>query len=96
MLTERLSGVPVAVIATERVKRSGTRASRPMRWMLRHPRLKHWARTWYSVRSIWELPRASQRGDGYASWWQAGRSVDGIHAIEPVGDIVRRFAAAAR
>jgi hypothetical protein len=28
-------------------------------------------------------------------YWQAGKSVAGIHAVEPVGEIVRRFATAA-
>jgi nitronate monooxygenase len=96
VLTDRISGVPVAVIATDFVKRTGTRASRPMRWMLRHPRFKHWARTWYSVRSIWQLARANQRGQGYRDYWQAGKSVDGVEAVEPVADIVARFAAAIR
>lgn len=96
VLTERLSGVPVAVIATEYVKRTGTRASRPMRWALRHPRLKHWARAWYGLRSAWALPRGARSADPYRSWWQAGQSVDGIEAVEPAGEVVRRFAAAAR
>lgn len=94
VLTERLSGVPVAVIATEYVRRTGTRASPPMRWMLRHPRFKHWARTWYSLRSAWALPRGARSHDAYRSWWQAGKSVDGVTAIEPAGDVVRRFGAA--
>jgi nitronate monooxygenase len=86
VLTDRISGVPVAVIATDYVRRTGTRASRPMRWMLRHPRLKHWARTWYSVRSVWQLARSNARGHGCLDHWQAGRSVDGIDAVEPVAE----------
>ena len=94
VLTERISGVPVAIIATDFVKAHGTRASRPMRWMLRHPRLKHWARGWYSLRSMWQLARSNRLGSGYSDYWQAGRSVEGIERIEPVADVVRRFAGA--
>ncbi|MEQ1571398.1 MAG: nitronate monooxygenase [Myxococcota bacterium] len=94
VLTERISGVPVAVIATPQVKASGTHASAPMRWMLRHPRLKHWARSWYSLRSVWQLARANERGSSYRDYFQAGRSVDGVERVEPVADVVRRFAAA--
>ncbi len=94
VLTERLSGVPVAVINTEYVKRTGTRASRPMRFMLRHPRMKHWARAWYSARSIFTLARGNRRANAYADWLQAGRSVDGVSEVLPAGEIVRRCAAA--
>jgi nitronate monooxygenase len=96
VLTDKISGVPVAIINTPTVQRIGTRASRPMRYMLRHPRLKHYARTFYSLRSIWQLKRASMRGQSYRDYWQAGRSVEGISEIEPAGDVVRRFGAALR
>jgi hypothetical protein len=29
-------------------------------------------------------------------YWQAGKSVAGIHSVEPAGEIIRRYAAAAR
>jgi nitronate monooxygenase len=53
-------------------------------------------RTFYSLRSVWQLKRASLAGSTYSDYFQAGRSVSGISAIEPAGAIVRRFAAAAR
>lgn len=89
VLTERLSGVPVAVIETDFVKRTGTHASRPMRWMLRHPRFKHWARSWYSMRSVFSLARGNRRADAYSDWLQAGRSVEDVHEVVPAGDVVR-------
>lgn len=94
VLTDRISGVPVAVIETPYIRRVGTRASRPMRWALRHPRFKHWARTWYSLRSLWQLRKASMQGASYQDYWQAGKSVDGIDAVESAAEIVRRYAAA--
>ncbi len=93
VLTTRISGVPVAVIRTPHVERVGTSAGPIARRMLRHPRAKHWVRAWYSVRSAWQLKRASLRGRGYLDYFQAGQSVDGIDRIEKAGDVIRRFRA---
>jgi len=94
VLTERISGVPVAVIETDYVRAVGTRAGPIGRRLLKHPKAKHWVRTLYSLRSVWQLDRASQRGASYRDYFQAGRSVEGIDAIEPAAAIVQRYAAA--
>jgi nitronate monooxygenase len=91
--TERLTGVPVAVIRNTFIERYGTHASPFARWMLRGHRRKHWMRAIYTLRSMRGLrgSLASESGSGY---WQAGMSVDGIDSILPAGEIVRRYAAA--
>ena len=94
VLTERLTGVPVAVINNDYVRRLGTRAGPIARWMLRGRRTKHWMRTIYALRSLYQLKRDLYKGEGAEEYWQAGRSVDGIHGIEPVADILRKFAEA--
>jgi nitronate monooxygenase len=94
VLTERISGVPVSVIETPYVRAVGTKAGPIARRLLAHPKAKHWVRTAYSLRSLWQLDRASQRGASYRDYFQAGRSVEGIDAIEPAAAIVERFAAA--
>lgn len=94
VLTDKISGVPVAVIKTPYIERTGTRAGPIARRMLRHPKLKHYARMFYSLRSVWQLKRASLQGAGYRDFFQAGKSVDGIGAVEPAAMIVERFAAA--
>jgi nitronate monooxygenase len=96
VLTERVTGVPLAVIRTPYVNRVGTRAGPLARWLLRHARTKHLMRTIYALRSIWSLKRGSLEGTSSKDYWQAGKSVAGIDRIEPAGEIVRRFAAAAR
>lgn len=95
VLTDKISGVPVSVIETPYIKRKGTRAGWLARFFLRHPRLKHWMRMIYSLMALWQLKRAALEGAGYRDYWQAGKSVDGIDSIEPVGDIIRRFASQA-
>jgi nitronate monooxygenase len=94
VLTERITGVPVSVIRTPYIERMGTRAGPLARRMLRGRRTKHWMRTIYALRSLWQLKRANRVDGGSDDYWQAGRSVAGIDTIEPAGDIVRRFAAA--
>jgi nitronate monooxygenase len=96
VLSERITGVPVAVINTPFIRRMGLRAGPLARWMLRGRRTKHWMRTLYALKSIWQLKRSSLDETGARDYWQAGKSVEGIHAIEPAGAIVRRFRDAAQ
>jgi nitronate monooxygenase len=92
VLTERLSGIPVAVIRTPYIERLGLKAGPVARRLLRGRRTKHWMRTFYALRSIRELKRSLL--DEEKEYWQAGRSVERIRGVESAGDIVRRFAAA--
>jgi nitronate monooxygenase len=95
VLTDKLSGVPCAVIRTPYVDRIGLRAGPIARRLLRGHRSKKWMRSFYALRSIWQLKRASLQGISYKDYFQAGKSVAGIDAVEPAGEIVGRFAAAA-
>jgi nitronate monooxygenase len=95
VLTDKISGVPVAVIKTPYIEKVGLKANPLMRYALRHPKAKHYARMYYTFKSVWQLKRASLQGMNYKDYFQAGKSVDGIDAIEPAGAVVRRFADAA-
>jgi nitronate monooxygenase len=96
VLSERITGVPVAVIRTPYIERMGLTAGPIARRLLRGRRTKHWMRTIYALRSLWQLKRASLDERGERDYWQAGKSVAGVRAIEPVAVIMRRFAAALR
>lgn len=91
VLTERLTGVPVAVINTPYIQRIGLRAGTLARLLLRGRRTKKWMRTLYAARSVLSLKRSNARGDSSRDYWQAGRSVAAIHAVEPVAAILERF-----
>lgn len=91
VLTERLTGVPVSVIATPSVRKFGTKAGPISRWLLKHPKAKHWVRLYYSLRSFRTLKKASIKGMSYLDFWQAGKSVATIHEVRPAGDIVREM-----
>jgi nitronate monooxygenase len=96
VLTERVTGVPLAVIRTPYVERVGTRAGPIARWLLKGRRTKRLMRTVYALRSAWKLKHSLHSDRSTRDYWQAGKSVAGIHAVESAGAIVRRFAAAAR
>lgn len=95
VLSERITGVPVSVLATPWVLRIGLKAGPLARRLLRGRRTKHWMRAFYALRSAIQLKRASLDETGSREYWQAGKSVAGIHAVEPVEEIVARFEEAA-
>jgi nitronate monooxygenase len=92
VLSERITGVPVAVLQTPYIRRMGLQANAFEKWMLRGPRTKHWMRTWFTLQAGWNLRRSAY--DEKAEFWQAGRSVSAIDGIVPAGDVVRACAAA--
>ena len=96
VLTERVTGVPLAVIRTPYVERLGTRAGPIARWMLRGRRRKRMMRALYALWSGWKLKRSSLDASGKRDFWQAGRSVAGIDRVRPAGEVIRELAEAAR
>ncbi len=94
VLTERLSGVPVSVIRNAHVERLGTNAGPFARWMLRGRKRKHWMRMIYTLQSLRSLRKSMSSADTSVDYWQAGKSVAGIHTIIPAAEVVRSFAAA--
>lgn len=94
VMTERLTGVPVAVINNAYIRKLGTKAGAFAKWMLKGRRRKHWMRTWYALRSVRRLKQSLMTDDVSTEYWQAGRSVAGVQEILPAGEIVRRYAAA--
>jgi nitronate monooxygenase len=95
VLTERLTGVPVAVINTPYIEKIGTRAGPLARRMLRGGRSKHWMRMIYSLQSLWKLKKSSYRSFSYRDYLQAGKSAEGVRSEETVAQIMQRFSAAA-
>ncbi len=91
VLTDKISGVPVSIIRTPYIERTGTRAGPLAKRLLRNPRTKHWMRLVYSLQSVWTLKRASLQGVSYRDFFQAGKSVQGISQIKPVKEIVAEF-----
>ena len=95
-LTERLTGVPVSVINNAYIRRIGGKAGPFARWMLKGPRTKKLMRTWFGLSSVWRLKAGLNKENGASEYWQAGKSVAGIHDVRPAGEIVHEFADAWR
>jgi nitronate monooxygenase len=96
VLTERLSGVPVAVIKTPFVEKLGTRIGPISRRLFKGRRTKKWMRSYYALRSLWSLRRSLGAANASRDYWQAGRSVEGITRVERVEDVVAAYEAAWR
>ena len=79
--TERLTGVPVAVIRNAFIERYGTRAGPFARWMLRGHRRKHWMRAIYTLRSLRGL--RGSLGVGVRQRLLAGGNVRRRHRFDP-------------
>jgi nitronate monooxygenase len=96
VLSERITGVPLAVIRTPYVERTGTRAGPIARWLLRGRRTKHWMRSFYAVRSAMQLRKASLDPNATRDFWQAGKSVAGVREVRGVGEVMAGFREATR
>lgn len=96
VLTDKISGVPVAIINTPYIQKTGAKAGPIARILLKNNRTKHYMRMFYSLQSLWKLKNTLHNGAGYKDYWQAGKSVAGIEKVEPTGDIIARYAAAVR
>jgi nitronate monooxygenase len=92
VLTEKISGVPVAVINNETIQRMGTKATGLEKFLLRHPKTKKWMRMYYMTRSMRRLPNASLKGSSYQNFYVGGKSVGGIDEVISAGEIIRQFA----
>jgi len=91
VLTEKLTGVPVSVINTEYIKKMGTEAGAIAKFLLSHPRAKHWMRAFYSIKSFLKLKKTIKKPNAYDSYYQAGKSVRGIDKIMSVKEIMNDF-----
>ena len=85
VLSERITGVPVAVIRTPYIERMGLKAGRSLAGCCAAAGTKHWMRTIYALKSLWQLKRASLDETGERDYWQAGKSVGEDHLDRTCG-----------
>jgi len=89
VLSERITGIPVSVINTDFIRRSGLKSGWFAKWMLSGNKTKHWMRTIYGLKSIWQLKKSSLDESGDRDYWQAGKSVATIDSIETCDSIIQ-------
>lgn len=93
-LTDRLSGTPCAIIQTPTVAKMTLNATGIEKALLKNRRTKYLMRTYYALGSLWKLKQASTKGLSYKDVWQAGKSVEGIHQIQPVAEVIAEYKSA--
>ncbi len=94
VLTDKITGIPVSVINTPHIERSGTHAGTLAKWLLRGRKTKRWMRTFYSLQSVWKLKKAAVQGMNHKDYFQAGKSIGEINKVCSVENIVRAYKAA--
>ena len=90
VMTTRISGTPCTIINTEFAKKIGTQQNWFEKWMSNNPRTKKYFKMLVQKRGFSWLEDAVKPGN-YNSLWCAGQSVELIHAIKPVKEIVQEM-----
>lgn len=90
VLTERISGTPCTIINTEFAKKIGTKQNWFERWMSKNPRTKKYFKMIIQRRGFTWLEDAVKPGN-YDNLWCAGQTVEMIHSIKPISQIVSDY-----
>jgi nitronate monooxygenase len=91
VLSERVTGIPVSVINTHYIKRGGLKLGWFAKWMLSGKKTKRWMRTFFALKSIWQLKKSALGESGKKDYWQAGKSVASINTIKSCDSIVKEL-----
>jgi nitronate monooxygenase len=87
VMTTKLSGTPCTVIQTPYVKEIGTEQSWLERILNKNKRLKKWFKALTFYKGMKSLEKAAFSAT-YKTVWCAGPSIEHVHAIRPVKEII--------
>jgi nitronate monooxygenase len=88
VMTTKLSGTPCTVINTPYVQKVGTKQNWLERFLNKNKRLKKWMKALTFVRGSKKLQKAAF-STTYKTVWCAGPSIEHVHAIRSVKEIVQ-------
>ncbi len=91
--TNKLAGTNSSVIRTPDIERLGLRTGPITSRLLKNRKTRKITRMLLLLRSTQRYKKVAL-DPGYAQYWQAGKGIGQIHAVESAGDVVRRFAGA--
>ena len=91
--TNKLAGTFSSVIRTPDIEKLGLRAGPITSRLLQNRKTKKLARMMLLMRSMQRYKKVALN-PGYGQFWQAGKGIGQVRAVEPAGAVVRRFAAA--
>lgn len=87
VMTTKLSGTPCTVINTDYVKHIGTEQNWVERFLNHSKRIKKWTKMITYYKGMKTLEKAAF-GATYQTMWCAGPSIEYVHSIRPVKEIV--------
>jgi len=87
-LTEKMTGVPVSIIKPANKNEREFKAHGMLGWLLKSNRFKHITRMLLSIRSLMNLKTVINNPAEKSDYWQAGKSVAGIHEVLSVKQII--------
>ncbi|MGB1221546.1 MAG: NAD(P)H-dependent flavin oxidoreductase [Alcanivoracaceae bacterium] len=91
--TNKLAGTFSSVIRTPDIEKLGLRAGPITSRLLKNRKTKKLTRMLLLLRSTQRYKKVALN-PGYAQFWQAGKGIASIGAVESAGDVVKRFGAA--
>ena len=88
VLTSNLSGSPLTVINTPYVQKIGTKANWMNRMMYKHKKLRKYFKMIIAINGMRKIEKAAF-GANYNTYFVAGPSIEHIHNIRPIKEIVK-------
>jgi nitronate monooxygenase len=90
VMTTKLSGTPCSVINTPYVQEIGTTQNWLEKLLSKNKRLKKWFKAFTFFKGMKSLQKAAF-GSTYKTVWCAGPSIEYVHDIKPIKDIVEQL-----
>ena len=88
VMSTKVSGTPCTVINTPYVQKIGTKQNWFERFLSKNKRLKKWVKMLTFVKGMKSLQKAAFSAT-YKTVWCAGPTIEHVHAIRPVNEIVK-------
>jgi len=88
VMTSNLSGSPLTVINTPYVQKVGTEAGFLSKLMYKNKKLKKFIKMFLAVKGMKTLERSAFKST-YKTFWVAGPSIEHIHEIKSIAEIVK-------
>jgi nitronate monooxygenase len=88
VLTSKLSGTPCTVIKTPYVAEMGTEQNWLERFLNKNKSIKKWMKALTFLKGMKSLQKAAF-GQTYKSVWCAGPSIEHVHKIRPIKEIIQ-------
>ena len=90
VLTSNLSGSPLTVINTPYVQKVGTESNWMNRMVYKHKKLRKYLKMIIAINGMKKIEKAAF-GANYNTYFVAGKSIEHIHSVRPLKEIVKEL-----